>query len=402
MDQILIQITGYLIIAMLIAMIARRLNLPYTVGLVLAGGGFSLAGVETGAVLTHDFIFYIILPPLLFEAAFSIHWHELKRDALPIMVLSVAGVAVSALAVAAGMTGLLHWPVVPAIGFAVLIAATDPIAVLAMFKDADIKGRLRLLLESESLFNDGVAAVLFGLVLVWAQASGGTGITGFAAVSSVVRVAVGGAALGLLCGGGAIALAGRVSDALIETTLTVIAAYGSFLLAERFHVSGVMATVAAGLVMGNLGVLRENAQSNLLSQAARAFVISFWEFAAFLANSLIFLLIGLRVASIPFQSISLADVAVSVILVLAARALTVYPLCMVFRQSHWAVPFKMQHVLVWGGLRGALGLALALALPPSFPFRDEILAFTFVNVVFSVSVQGLTMPLLLQKLRISR
>ena len=185
---------------------------------------------------------------------------------------------------------------------------------------------------------------------------------------------------------------------MVEATLTAVAAYGSFLLAENFHCSGVLATVAAGLLMGNLGMLREDEKRNIFSPDGRSFVIALWEFAAFIANSLIFLLIGLRVAAMPLTSIGAGTLSVAVGLVLAGRALTVYPLCLLFRYSALAIPIPEQHVLWWGGLRGALALALALALPPDFPLYNEILITAFGVVVFSVVVQGLTMPLLLWKL----
>src|SRR6187431_1438432 len=177
MDTALTHTISALGAAVIVAIIARRMRLPYTVGLILAGqglavAGFAVAGRETGAMLTHDFIFNVILPPLLFEAALSIRWRELRQDMLPVLVLSTLGVVISAVVVAAGMVKFLAWPAAPAVVFGTLIAATDPIAVLAMFKDTGIKGRLRLLVESESLFNDGVAAVLFSLVLIWAQATG--------------------------------------------------------------------------------------------------------------------------------------------------------------------------------------------------------------------------------------
>lgn len=174
MDTVLTHTVSFLGVAILVAIIARRMRLPYTVGLVLTGIGLAVAGLETGAVLTHDFIFEVVLPPLLFEAALSIRWRELRHDMLPVVVLSTLGVVISAVVVATGMVKFLAWPAAPALGFGVLIAATDPIAVLAMFKDTGIKGRLRLLVESESLFNDGVAAVLFALVLTWAQATDGS------------------------------------------------------------------------------------------------------------------------------------------------------------------------------------------------------------------------------------
>jgi CPA1 family monovalent cation:H+ antiporter len=149
--------------------------------------------------------------------------------------------------------------------------------------------------------------------------------------------------------------------------------------------------------MGNLGVLREPKQ-NILSPDGRASVIAAWEFAAFIANSLVFLLIGLRVASIPFNVLGATALSVAIGLVLAGRVFTVYPLCLLFRRSVWAIPMREQHILWWGGLRGALALALALALPPSFALHDEILIAAFGVVVFSVVAQGLTMPLLLRKL----
>ena len=398
MDTVLTHTIGFLVVAILVAIIARRMRLPYTVGLVLTGIGLAVTGLETGAMLTHDFIFDVILPPLLFEAALSIHWRELRRDMLPVVVLSTLGVVISAVVVAAGMVEFLAWPAAPAVVFGVLIAATDPIAVLAMFKDTGIKGRLRLLVESESLFNDGVAAVLFALVLAWAQATDIGQLTATAVPRALALTTGGGILVGLACGGAAIALAGRTSDHLVEAALTAVAAYGSFLLAESLHCSGVLATVAAGLLMGNLGMLREDEKLNIFSPDGRSFVIGLWEFAAFIANSLIFLLIGLRVAAMPITSIGSGALLIAIGLVLAGRALTVYPLCLLFRHSTWAIPIPEQHVLWWGGLRGALALALALALPPTFPLYNEILITAFGVVVFSVVVQGLTMPFLLRKL----
>ena len=396
MDIILTRTIGLLGVAILVAIIARRLRLPYTVGLVITGIGLAVARLQTGAMLTHEFIFDLLLPPLLFEAALSMHWKELRRDMLPILTLSTLGVVVSAVFVATGMVYFLNWPLTPALVFSVLIAATDPIAVIAMFKDTGIKGRLRLLVESESLFNDGVAAVLFALILTWG--TNGESIAAGAVTRVLVLMAGGGILVGLACGGAAIALAGRTSDYLVETTVTAVAAYGSFLLAEHFHFSGVLATVAAGLLMGNLGVLRES-EEQVLSSSGRTFVVAFWNFAAFIANSLVFLLIGLSVANIPFVGLGATALLSTIGLVLVGRALTVYPLCLLLRHSKWAIPTKEQHILWWGGLRGALALALALALPPNFDHRNEILIAVFGVVVFSVVVQGLTMPWLLRRLR---
>ena len=397
MDTVLTHTVSLLGVAIIVAIIGRRMRLPYTVGLVLAGQGLAVAGLDTGVMLTHDFIFGVILPPLLFEAALSIRWRELRQDMLPVVVLSTLGVVISAGIVAAGMVNFLAWPTAPAVVFGVLIAATDPIAVLAMFKETGIKGRLRLLVESESLFNDGVAAVLFALVLTWAQATGSSQLSTLVVVRTLVFMTGGGILVGVACGATAVVLAGRTSDHLVEATLTAVAAYGSFLLAEHFQFSGVLATVAAGLLMGNLGVLREGEKANISSSGCRSFVIDLWEFGAFIANSLIFLLIGLSLA--PLTRVDAIALLLAIGLVLTGRALSVYPVCLFFRSSTWAIPLREQHILWWGGLRGALALALALALPTSFPLYIEILATAFGVVVFSVVAQGLTMPWLMRKLK---
>jgi CPA1 family monovalent cation:H+ antiporter len=399
MDTTLGHTIGYLGIAILVAIIARRIHLPYTVGLVVAGIGMAATGLETGEMLTHDFIFDVILPPLLFEAALSIQWRSLRPDIPPVLALSTAGVAVSAVVVAAGLTNFAHWPVASSVVFGVLIAATDPIAVLAMFKDLGITGRVRLLIESESLFNDGAAAVFFALALSWSQAGDSVLPNATSIVSASFVMISGGIFVGIACGGAAMLIAGRTTDHLVEATLTSVAAYGSFLVAEHFHFSGVLSTVSAGLLLGNLGVLREEEQQNIFSYDGRSFVIGLWEFVAFIANSLIFLLIGMRVAAIRFSSVGPTTLLASIGLVLLARALTVYPICLLFRFSRWRVAMNEQHVLWWGGLRGALALALALSLPSSFAFHDEILITAFSVVTFSVVAQGLTMPMLLKRLK---
>jgi CPA1 family monovalent cation:H+ antiporter len=394
MDVLIAGTLGLLIVAILVAILARRLALPYTVGLVVAGAGLALSRIDFGIALTHDIIFELILPPLLFEAALNIHWHELRRDLAPVLVLSTFGVVISAAIVAAGMTWMFGWPIAAALIFGVLIAATDPVAVIAMFKDTGIGGRLRLLVESESLFNDGVAAVLFGLILSWA--AGGTWSSPNAALS-LVTVSGGGIAIGAAAGIAGIFLAGRAADHLTEAAITLVTAYGAFLLAEHFHCSGVLATVTAGLVVGSMGL---RARSGL-SDTARNFILEFWEFAAFLANSLVFLLIGVAVARIDFRAVGATALLAAILLVLLGRAATVYPLSLMFRGTRLSIGMGEQHVLWWGGLRGALALALALALPPAIPMRDTIVIATFAVVGFSVVIQGLTMPWLLKRLGFS-
>ena len=381
-------------VAIVVAILARRLRLPYTVGLVLTGLALALLRLDVGVALTHDVIFDVILPPLLFEAALNLHWSELRRDLAPVLTLATLGVGLCALVVAAGLTSGLGWPLVPALAFGALIAATDPIAVIALLRETDVKGRLRLLIESESLLNDGVAALLFSLVV--ATMADAAAPTPWGVASQLLFVGGGGIAVGLLGGAAAIFVAGRTEDHLIETALTAVAAYGSFLFADHLGASGVLATVSAGLMMGNLGVLAEDAEPFALTSQGRGFVVAFWEFAAFLANSFVFLMIGLELANVRVRSF--AELAIVIALALLGRAAAVYPICLVFSGSRWKIALVKQHFLWWAGLRGALALALALALPPAMPYREEILVAAFGVVAFSVLVQGLTAGLWLKAL----
>jgi CPA1 family monovalent cation:H+ antiporter len=399
MDVLLFRALALLGLAILVALAARRLKLPYTVGLVLAGAALAAARVQAGLALTHDLIFDVVLPPLLFEAALKLRWSELSRDLVPVIALSTVGVVLCAALVAAGLAFLLGWPVEPALVFGALIGATDPIAVIALLRESGVTGRLRLLIEAESLFNDGAAAVLFALVLIWAAHDAANPQTPLSAAITFAVVAGGGLAAGFGVGLIAVMLAGSSDDHLVETALTVVAAFGSFLIAEHFGASGVLATVAAGMTMGNLGVLTEQERFGIsFTPHGRAFVLEFWEFAAFLANSLVFLLIGSAMATIDFAREGVAALALVIALALAGRAFAVYPVSLVLSGTRWAIPLNQQHLMWWGGLRGALALALALSLPAGLPLRDDILISAFAVVAFSVIVQGLTAPLTLKAL----
>jgi monovalent cation:H+ antiporter, CPA1 family len=197
MIPVLTSTIGLLVAAIVVALIARRLHLPYTVGLVVAGVVIALTRIRSDLVLTHDLVFDLILPPLLFEAAINLHWKALRRDALPVLTLAILGTLLSAAVVAGGVMMALDWPIRAAVVFGVLIAATDPVAVIAMFKDNNVTGRLRLLVESESLFNDGVAAVLFGLALTWAQTTDASVVTPAEIVKSLLLTVGGGTLAGL-------------------------------------------------------------------------------------------------------------------------------------------------------------------------------------------------------------
>lgn len=396
MSENLQDILLMLSVAMLVALAARRVKLPYTIGLVIVGALLAASKIEIGPDLTSELILDLILPPLLFEAALALRWRDLRADLAPILTFSILGTVLAMAAVAAGLVWLLAWPLASALVFGALISATDPVAIIAMFKDNKFHGRLSLLVEAESLFNDAAAAVLFALALAWTQAADHAPSAVEAALTLACVVA-GGLCIGAAMGATAIVLSRRTSDHLVELTLSTIAAFGSFLVAERLQVSGVLATVAAGLVIGNFGIFSPDERS-FLSKRGREAMTNHWEFAAFLANSVIFLLIGANVAVMHYETYGPVVVGGVIALTLVSRALAVYPLALLFRGRANAIAPAEQHVLWWGGLRGALGLALALSLPASLPLRDEIVVVTFGVVAFSIVVQGLTMPPLLRLL----
>lgn len=376
-----------LLFAAVVAMVARRLKIPYTIALVLAGIVLAISPLTPEVSLSKELIFTVFLPPLIFEAALYIRWSELRRDFSIIITFATIGVLLSAGITAAGMHFLINWQWESAILFGVLIAATDPVSVIATFKEAGVHGRLRLLVEAESLFNDSTAAVAF--VIALAFATGGQ-VTLSGTLFTIVTMVFGGILCGALVAGGVLLLAGRTDDHLIEITLTTIAAYGSFLLAEHFHLSGVLASLTAGLLTGNIGSLGS------ISDKGREAVESFWEYVAFVVNSLIFILIGIREAHQDFTNL-LIPILIAIVIVIAGRAVAIYPISVLFSRSTLQLKKSHQHILFWGGLRGALALALALGLPPEIPKRDEIVTIAFGVVGFSVIFQGLTITPLLRK-----
>jgi monovalent cation:H+ antiporter, CPA1 family len=376
-----------LFIAAIVAMMARLLKIPYTIALVLAGIALAISPFRPEINLSKELIFTVFLPPLIYEAALYIRWEELRRDFPVILAFATLGVLLSAGVTAIGMHFIVAWQWESAILFGVLIAATDPVSVIATFKEAGVHGRLRLLVEAESLFNDSTAAVAFVIAMVFAT---GGQITLSGTLQTLAFMVFGGVLCGVIVAGSVLLIAGRTDDHLVEITLTTIAAYGSFLLAEHFHLSGVLASLTAGLLTGNIGSLGS------ISDKGRDAVESFWEYVAFVVNSLIFILIGIREAHQDFVGL-LLPILVAIILVIVGRAAAIYPISVLFSRSTLQIKKSHQHILFWGGLRGALALALALGLPPEIPQRDEIVTVAFGVVGFSVIIQGLTITPLLRK-----
>ncbi len=386
MGSLILQVEIVLLVTAIVGMLSHRLHIPTTAGLVLAGLGLALLPGAVNIRLTKDLIFDAFLPPLVFEAALYINWNELRKDSAVILTLATVGVLLTAGTTAIGMHYLVHWSWESAALFGILIAATDPVSVIATFKEAGVRSRLRLLLETESLFNDGVAAVAFSAAILFLM---GEQVTAFDISLHLITSIVGGIFCGAVLTSAILVLAGRTTDHLTEITLTTVAAYGSFLLAERLQLSGVLASLTAGLIVGNAGYLR--------SIYSRQAVESFWEYAAFVANSFIFVLIGIRIVELRFANVaSILPAAVAITMV--GRAAAVYPCCALFAHSTDRVQPRHQHILFWGGLRGALALALAVGLPPELSYRQEIIATVFGIVAFSIFIQGSTMTPLLRRL----
>jgi CPA1 family monovalent cation:H+ antiporter len=388
MTSDLSQLGFLLFVSALVAMLTRRLHLPYTVGLVLAGMALYFSHVYIKWHLTKDLIFSVFLPPLVFEAALFIHWRDFKKELPVVTLLATVGVVLAAAVTAIGMHYALSWDWGSAIVFGVLIAATDPVSVIATFKESNAHGRLRMLIESESLLNDGTAAVAF--VAVLGVLAGGHE-TVLSITAELFVTIIGGVLIGGIIAYLFMLLAGRTPDYLVEITFTTLVAYGSFFVAEHFGCSGVLAALTAGLVVGNFR------SSGSISAAGRHALGPFWEYAAFVANSLVFLLIGAQEAQQHFKALWI-PVLLAIALVTLGRAAAVYPLCAVFARSRFKVNMRHQHVLFWGGLRGALALALSLSLPEELPRRDVIVVITFAVVAFSVFAQGLTITPLLRRL----
>jgi CPA1 family monovalent cation:H+ antiporter len=309
-------------------------------------------------------------------------------------------VVLGAFLIAAMLKVVLGRSVETALVFGALIAATDPISVLAIFSRLGAPQRLATIVEGESLFNDGTAIVVFNVMLAAAlpaALSGGAQGGSSAWVGGIVdfaRVSAGGIAVGVGLGWLTAVLIARLDDHLIETTLTTILAFGAYILAERMHFSGVLAVVSAGIINGNIG-------PKGMSPTTRIVLFNFWEYLAFIANSLVFLLIGLDV-NIQQIVANPKAIGVAVLAVVVSRALTVYGITGLTNLGREKVPWAYQHVLFWGGLRGAVSLALVLSLPAALGGRELLRVMAFGVVLFTLLAQGTTMQLLMRRLGLVR
>ncbi|MEP6664536.1 MAG: cation:proton antiporter, partial [Verrucomicrobiota bacterium] len=334
------------VVATAVAIAVQRLAIPYTVALVVTGLVLGMLHLFEAPHLTKALLFNVFLPGLLFEAAYYIEFKQFWRNRLAITSLALPGVVAAIALTAAILTPVantLHivkgftWK--HALVFGALISATDPIAVVAIFKKLGVPKRLSVLLDGESLLNDGVAIVIFTLSLALVA---GTPVTTGGLILDFIKIVGLGALIGTGVGLAVSQVIKQVDDPMIEITLTTIAAYGSFVAAEHFHFSGVIATVAAGMICGNYGARVG------MSPTTQIAVETFWEYVAFALNSIVFLLIGLEVNYRELLA-SWQAILVAYLVVTGGRALIIFGASSLLSKTRERIPWAWSAVLTWGG-----------------------------------------------------
>ena len=386
-------------IAAATAIVLKKIKFPYTIGLVVVGivfAAFTANNEHLQAIkdihLNHDIILYLILPTLIFDAAVNIDGRMLLKDLIPVVALAAPGLIISTFIVGLFMNLWTPLGVGTAFLFGALISATDPVAVIALFNEIGAPKRLTLLVDGESLFNDATAIVTFTIVMgIIVSGTSVTGTTLFGAGVSFITVFVGGLIVGIMIGWVVTKLINIVpNEPPIQIALTTVTAYLAFIVAEyHLGLSGVMSTLGAGLVVSWNG-------STKLSNEVNKYIRQFWEYAAFVANSFIFLLIGVTEFNLLIENGHSKGLfkylIIGILVVNFARLIVVYGIIplLKFLPGHEIISSKYQTIIFWGGLRGAVPLALVLSLHPDVPNRQLIIELTLGIVLFSLLVQGTT------------
>jgi monovalent cation:H+ antiporter, CPA1 family len=379
-----------LLVSLGVATLSRALsvlrNIPYTLLLLLVGLGLAVLDVRL-INLSPELILFIFLPPLLFEAAWNLNWSSLKRNLVPILLFAIIGVLVCVGGLVWGLQGIAGTSLATALLVGASLSATDPVSVVALFRELGVDKKLTVLMEGESLFNDGVAVVAFNLLVGIAL-----GIEQFDLSVSLARFLVFtgvGISIGALIGFGISFLTQRFDLPLVEQSLTLVSAYGTYIVAEELGGSGVIAVVTTGLILGNFGSrIGMNPRTRLL-------VSEFWEFVAFFVNSIVFLLIGDQVKFAGLAE-NLNTIGIAIAIIILSRAISTFGLSALSNALVKSdIALSGQTILWWGGLRGSVSVALALSVPASLAEREEIIAIVFGVMLFTLLVQGLsTQPLL--------
>lgn len=403
---------GLFLLTAVSAILLKKLRFPYTIGLVVIG---MMLGVSSQYAtwlepirhlsLTYDLIMYVLLPILVFEASINIKLSLLIRELTPVLMLAIVGVVISVLVVGYAISSFTPMSLAGALLFGAVISATDPVAVIALFKEVKAPERLSVLMDSESLFNDATAIVMFGIVLSIIQS--GTALssgTVFWSIFEFFRVFFGGILVGGVMGAAMLTLL-RLAKGLpfVHIAITSILAFSSFIIADHvFHTSGVMSVIAAGLVIRSFG---RKAMADMITVRH---LDPYWEFMAFAANSFIFLLLGLNEDFLitNFQHLigNYPYLIAAIIAAVFARFVVVYtvlPVCNKLpRVEHIDQPTMA--IMFWGGLRGVVPVALMLSVPDSIPEKGLIIEMTLTVILFSLMMQGTTIGWLMRKLGIKR
>jgi len=379
-------------VAALAAIVVRRLAIPYSVTLVVVGlvAASLIPRGEFG--VTPELVLLVLVPGLVFEASLGIDLVELRRTFGGVALLAVPGVLVTAGIVAVVLQLATGLPLGLGLVVGAIVAATDPVAVISTFRQLGSPRRLATVVEAESLFNDGTAIVVFAIAVRAVTADVGAGEALLTFVSTIAISAV----LGAIAGWLASRIIALVDDHPIELSISLAAAYGTYLVADSIHQSGIIATVVAGMVIGSYG------RRVGMSDRSREALGTVWEFIAFLLTAFAFMLVGLAISVSDLVG-ALPWIGWGVVGILIGRAVVVYGLlgggAALAGRAGWgrAMPIGWLHVLFWAGLRGAVGIAMALSLPADLPQRGLLQNITFGIVLFTLFVQGTTAELVVAR-----
>lgn len=416
-------------ISSLAVFLAKRLNIPHTVLLVIIGIGLGFLSMTTTFSflnefkLTPELLFYLLLPTLIFESAYHMNVRSLVADSVAVLVLSIGSFLVSTILISLGLHFLLlligvSLPLSITLLFGALISATDPVAVLALFKEYGVPKRLSLIFEGESLFNDATAVALF-LITLEAITNGGmtivTSLTGFFTFISMLAFGV---IFGLLMGGLFSSLVGATRENEVASiTLTIVLAHITFITAEvishieffnafNIHISPIISTTIASLVIGNYGRAKMNSK-------AEHFVSKIWEQFAFMANSLIFILIGVLMVEVKlFEPVIIGAIIITIFTVALARAFSIYPIISIYnfvQKTDRYIPVSWQHLLAWGSLRGALAVTMVFLIPDDLTIvgwnldttpKEFLLALTIGCIAATLFIKATTIKNFVRKFKL--